>query len=190
MLSLLLAVLLLLGLIVVTGGLRPVPQTPLATLAVDQISRGEPWNVTVTGARLASDLTPAAYLHDRAHHWVAVIAEVEITAPESRADLLEVVRLRGIDGLGEHPGAVVEEGLVRPDAVLRVRDAASARLLHPGLPEQLVFLWERASDAPPPPEVTVLIIGMTWRESSLTGAWEWLDAAPRAQVMVPLVDQR
>ena len=100
MLSLLLAVLLLLGLIVVTGGLRPVPQTPLATLAVDQISRGEPWNVTVTGARLASDLTPAAYLHDRAHHWVAVIAEVEITAPESRADLLEVVRLRGIDGLG------------------------------------------------------------------------------------------
>lgn len=161
----------------------------LPVVAVDQPNRGQPWNVTVDGAALAADLEPAVLQEEG--YWLAVIAEVEITADESRGDVDEVLCARDVEGLAREPA----ESSACPDAVpaddIRlVRDGSAADTLHPGLPERVAFLWELTGDTPPPAGVQVEIVGKTYKESSLTGRMEWLDVAPRAQLTVPVDDRR
>jgi hypothetical protein len=171
------------------GGLEPVPAEELPVVAVDERNEGQPWNVTVTGAVLASDLSPAVLQADG--YWLAVTAEVEVTAEESRNDMSDILYVTGLQGLatervepGIHPGAVPA------DDVRLMRDASVAFAIHPDLPERLAFLWELARDTPPPAEVHVEIVGKTYRKDSLSGQMQWLDGAPRAQLTVPVEDRR
>lgn len=171
------------------GGLDRVPARQLPVVAVDERHEGQPWNVTVDGGVLAADLAPAVLQEDG--YWLAVIAEVEITADESRRDTYEILCLRQIAGLAREP----LESIACPDAIpaddIRlVRDGSAVRTLHPGLPERVAFLWELAAGAEPPAEVQVEIIGKTQRRDSLTGRLQWLDEAPRAQLSVPVEDRR
>jgi hypothetical protein len=80
------------------GGLDRVDQPAAPTVAVNAVNEGEPWNVTVTGARLLDDLSPLR-LTNPGDRWVALLATVEVTAAESRNDLGDTVRLPGLDGL-------------------------------------------------------------------------------------------
>lgn len=171
------------------GGFDSVPPPEPPVVAVDERNEGEPWTVTVDGAVLAADLEPAVLLEEG--YWLAVIADVEITADESRRDLYEVLCLTEVPGHAREDGeSFVCPGSVPADDVRLVRDGSAVGLLHPGLPERLAFLWELAADAPPPADVHVEIVGKTYQESSLTGRMEWLDAAPRAQLTVPVQDRR
>jgi hypothetical protein len=172
------------------GGLDRVTPAGLPVVAVNEPSQGEPWNVTVSHAVLAADLSPAT-LQEEDGYWLAVIADVEITADESRIDLDEILYVTGVQGLGRDrlESSIFPGGLLADDIRL-FRDASAAGALHPGLPERLAFLWELAGGAPPPAEVHVEIVGKVHRKDVLTGQMSWLDAAPRAQLTVPVEDRR
>ncbi|WP_173077645.1 hypothetical protein [Phytohabitans rumicis] len=162
------------------GGLEQVrkPEIPPATL--NELNKGEPWNVTVTGGRLVGEL-PGLSLQDDANHWVAVVATVEVTAPESRNDMREIVDISGVDGL-LHPD--------EPDRILVVRDATPVDYLNPGMPEKLAFLWEQSGSVPVPTEMRVTIYQKTYRLDTLGRSMEWLDLEPRAELTVPIEDRR
>jgi hypothetical protein len=171
------------------GGLDRVPAGEPPVVAPDELNAGEPWNVTVDAAALAADLEPAVLQEDG--YWLAVIADVEITADESRRDVDEILCVRDVAGLAREPF----ESIACPDAlpaddIRLLRDGSTVGALHPGLPERVAFLWELAADAEPPAEVQVEIIGKTQRRDSLTGRLQWLDEAPRARLTVPVEDRR
>ncbi|HEY8472037.1 MAG TPA: hypothetical protein VIL37_05310 [Natronosporangium sp.] len=172
------------------GGFDPVPPPEPPMVAVDERNEGEPWTVTVDGAVLAGNLEPAVLQEDG--YWLAVIAEVEITDVESRRDAYEILCVRDVVGLARQHDEPSEgcPGAVEADDIRLVRDGSAVTTLHPGLPERVAYLWELAADAEPPAEVRVEIVGETYREDSLTGRMEWLDPAPRAQLLVPVEDRR
>jgi hypothetical protein len=160
------------------GGLDPVKQAELPLVAAGTVNAGKPWNVAVTGAQLL-DRAPLR-LRRAGNRWLAVQVTVEITADESRGDLGDILRLTGVDGIGNQ----------RPADVVLLRDQASARLLHPGLPEVLVFFWEQAGNAAVPGQIEVQIFGKKRRIDSLSGRREWLDRASRARVRLAVDDRR
>src|SRR5262249_49085904 len=139
---------------------------------------GQPWNVTVTGARLLGQ-APIRLRHD-GDRWIAVRAVVEISAEQSRRDVDDILQVAGADGLADQ----------RPAGVFLVRGKAPVTSLHPGLPEELVFLWEQAGSAPAPAAVDVQIFGKKQRIDTLSGHHDWMDRAPRARVRLPVDDRR
>jgi len=171
------------------GGLDRLPPEGPPVVAVDELNAGEPWDVTVDGAALAADLSPAVLLEDG--YWLAVTAQVEITDDESRRDVDEILCVRDVAGLALEPEeSTACPGAVPANDIRLVRDGSAVGALHPGLPERVAYLWELAAGADPPTEVHVDIVGKTFRENSLTGRMEWLDEAPRAQLTVPVEDRR
>lgn len=178
------------ALVGIGGGLDRVPPPELPVVAVGERNEGQPWTVTVARAVLAADLAPV--LPQEEGYFLAVVADVEITAPESRGDVSDILCVRNVEGFArEHDDSSICPGGVLADDVRLIRDPANrAAALHPGLPERVAFLWELAAHAPPPAEVQVEIIGKTYRESTLTGSMEWLDEAPRARLLVPVEDRR
>lgn len=163
------------------GGLETVPgEDGLRTVAPGERIDNQPWAVTVTGAVLAPELPPA-HLSGEENHFLVVVAEVEATAPESRGDLADILRVEGA------PGVDPQEA---PKDIVVMRDATLARSVHPGIPERLAFFWERTPQDEVPTEVTVVVHGKTYRESFLTRQMEWLDYGPRARVTVEVSDRR
>ncbi|MGH3679986.1 MAG: hypothetical protein ACRDT2_07005 [Natronosporangium sp.] len=172
------------------GGLERVPDRQLPVLAVDEVSDGQPWNVAVTAAHLFRKLGDFEPLEDDSH-FLVVVANIEVTARESRSDISFVMYPWGVEGLtSEFALTGLEDGKAfGADEVALVRDSTAVADLHPGLPERVVFLWEQSDDVVPT-EVTLRIVSMTLRESTLSGHMEWLDPEPRAQVTVPVRDRR
>jgi hypothetical protein len=156
------------------------PTGPLPRLAVDEVSEGGPWRITVTGGRLLDDQPPLRAT-DPNNRWVIILATVEVTADASRGDIADALRISGVEGLVSADA---------PDTVALVSDFTVYPSLHPGLPESVLFAWEQSATAPVPTEVDVTIFGKTLRRDSLTGSQQWLDRAPRAVVRVPIIDRR
>jgi hypothetical protein len=163
------------------GGLRTVDPklASVVRLKVDEVSKGGPWNVTVTGGRLLKDQPPLK-AGTKGNRWVIVLATVEITADETRNDMDAILQISGAQGLVSD----------KPTEVRLLRDYTAYPALHPGIPERMIFGWEQAADAPVPTQVDVTIVGKTLRPDSLRNAPSWLDDAPRAVVTVPVVDRR
>jgi hypothetical protein len=162
------------------GGLEQVKAPEIPPAKLNELNKGEPWIVTVTGGRLVGEL-PGVSLTDKANRWVAVVATVEVTAPESRGDMREIVDIAGVDGL-----VTPEE----PSYVMVVRDATIVDNLNPRMPEKVAFLWEQSGTAPVPTEMRVTINQKTYRADSLTQHKAWLDLEPRAELTVPIEDRR
>jgi hypothetical protein len=174
------------------GGFDRTAEQGPPPVTVGEVNHGQPWNVRVTQAVLfdGADLEPVVTLTEESNHWLVVAADVEITAPASRTDATEVLFPTGIDGIDDPGFAGVVPGAPPVDQVVLVRDDSTSVVLHPGLPEQVAFVWERASDAPPPAEIQVQIIGKTLRKNFFDESQDWLDPAVRATVTVPLEDRR
>lgn len=171
------------------GGLERVPERQLPVLAVDEVSDGQPWNVAVTAAHLFRKLGDFEPI-DEDNHFLVVVANIEVTSRESRSDIGYVMYPVGVAGLvSEFDLNIPGEEAFGADEVALVRDSTAVADLHPGLPERVVFLWEQSGDVVPT-EVTLRIVSMTLRESTLSGHMEWLDPEPRAQVTVPVRDRR
>ncbi|MDW5323934.1 hypothetical protein [Plantactinospora sp. KLBMP9567] len=160
------------------GGLETVAKPEVPTVAVGKAVDGGPWSVTVTGGRLVGKL-PTLYLRD-GKRWFTVLATIENTADESRADFDDAIRLSGVAGIAEE----------RPSQVLLVRDGSKPTYLNPGLPERLAFLWEQDDSTPAPKSVKVQVWGTTRRLDTIGDTWEWLDPERRAEVEVPVQDRR
>jgi hypothetical protein len=168
------------------GGLEPAEEPELPPIKVNEISKGEPWNVTVTGGRLVDADLPGIRLQNEANRWVVVLATVEVTAPESRNDMREVVEISGVEGLVKEPNLP----RLDPQYVIALRDGVAVGYLHPAMPEKLAYFWEQESTAPVPTQMTVRINQKTYRVDSLAGHKAWLDLEPRAELTVPIEDRR
>jgi len=168
------------------GGFTPVKQAE-PVLKVGEVNAGTPWNVKITSVRLVGSLEPQARLEDKTDHWLAVIAEVEITDVESRSDIRDIILLNGVQGIlhDEFNG----DGPEFSRDLLITSDGSRVTTLHPGLTEKVAFLWEQKGDVVPT-QVEVQIMGKTHRKSTLTDMMEWLDLAPRAVLTVPVEDKR
>jgi hypothetical protein len=159
------------------GGLRQMNGPRLRAVAPGAVYRGKPWDVTLTRA-MVLDQAPLRLRRDR-DRWIAVGARVEITADQSRRDLGDILQVVGVDGLDKRP----------PDVFL-VRDKSSAGLLHPGLAEDLIFLWEQAERAAVPKSIEIQIFGKKQRIDTFSGHQDWMERAPRARVFLNVEDQR
>jgi hypothetical protein len=160
------------------GGLEGMKGPRLSTVAAGAVNRGKPWDVALTRA-MVLDQAPPRLRHER-DRWIAVGARVEITADDSRRDLGDVLQVIGVDGLLDK----------RPADVYLLRDKASANLLHPGLAEDLIFLWEQAETAAVPKTIEIQIFGKKQRIDTFSGRLDWMDKTPRARAFLPLEDQR
>jgi hypothetical protein len=160
------------------GGLDAVAGGGVPAVALGQVDTGQPWNVTVTGARLLTDQPPLHAEHE-GDRWLAIVATVEVTADETRGDMRDILRVSGAEQLRTE----------QPDTILLVRDYTPPRL-NPGMPEKVAFFWAQPPNAPVPTAVTVRIFGKTRRIDTLTGHLEWLDPEVRAEVRAPVEDRR
>jgi hypothetical protein len=169
------------------GGFAPV-EHPEPVLKVGEVNAGTPWNVKIVSVRLVQDLEPAVRLEDKQNHWLAVVAEIEITDVESHSDIRDIIMLPTAEGLvfDEYMKTTKDQ---RAREVLITSDATRVDALHPGLTERVAFLWEQKGDVLPK-QVEVQIMGKTWRENTLSGTMEWLDLAPRATLTAPVEDKR
>jgi hypothetical protein len=168
------------------GGFAHVGQAE-PTVKVGEVNAGTPWNVKITSVRLVGSLEPQVSLADKADHWLAVIAEVEITDVESHGDIRDIILLNGVPGIVHDDFNVGEDEFARE--VVITSDGTRVQALHPGLTEKVAFLWEQKPDALPK-QVEVRIMGKTHRKSSITDMMEWLDYAPRAVLTAPVEDKR
>lgn len=160
------------------GGLEPVTRTA-PVMAVGTAIDGGPGLVTVTKVQLHQNLPPMV-LRDKANHWLVVVAKVEITAEESWTRLTRMVQLSGVDGMVD----------TLPTPML-VRDSARTGMLHPGMPEEVAFFWERKAGTPAPKEATVQVNKVVHRKDSLTGSMQWMpEDVPAGEVTLPVVDKR
>jgi hypothetical protein len=159
------------------GGLEPAAPPGPPPVDPKTVSEGLPWNVTVDGAGYAESVEPLRPTKD-GDHWIVVAATVEVTADESRLDVTDALNLVGIPGLRNEKG--------KPSRVLLSRDNSTDVVLHPGLPEKLLFFWELAGDAQIPVKADVQIISKTLRPDSLSGHKNWLDDEARARVILPV----
>jgi hypothetical protein len=168
------------------GGLEPAGKPELPPVKVNELSKGEPWNVTVTGGRLVDAELPGIRLQTAGNRWVVVLATVEVTAPESRNDMDEIIDISGVEGLVKDPNLRKLE----PQYVIALRDGEPVTYLQPAMPEKLAYFWEQESTAPVPTQVDVTINKKTYRLFTLDGHMNWLDLEPRAQLTVPIEDRR
>jgi hypothetical protein len=171
------------------GGLDELPPPALPEVAEDEVHEGQPWNVRVEGAALATQLEPARLV--AGGYWLAVIADIEVVADTSRGDVTDVLYQTGMDGLARESAESAQyPGAIFADDVRLVRDGNRADQLHPGMIERLAFLWELTSDTAPPADVTVVIVNKTYRQDSFSGQMAWLDGEASARVTVPVNDWR
>ncbi|MFC0526896.1 hypothetical protein [Phytohabitans kaempferiae] len=168
------------------GGLETAEKPEVPPVQVNELSEGEPWNVTITGARLVGDGLPGIRLDNPANRWVVVLATVEVTAPTSRNDMREVLEISGVEGLVKDPAL----RRLDPGYIIALRDGVSVTYLQPSMPEKLAYFWEQESTAPVPTEVKVTINQKTYRIDSLAGHKAWLGLEPRAELTVPVEDRR
>ncbi|MEH1123926.1 hypothetical protein [Micromonospora sp. CPCC 206061] len=161
------------------GGLDVVEKPAVPPAVINEVNHGQPWNVTVVRARLLNELGDLR-LQKEGDRWFAIVAEVEVTAPESRNDVGDVLSISGVEGL-------LDEA---PQHIVAVRDASRVQYLNPNMPERIGFVWEQSGNAPLPTKVTITIYEKTYRASTLTDHMEWLDHEPRAQLEVPVEDKR
>lgn len=106
-----------------------------------------PWRVSIVSASVAAD-RPPLQRKDPANRWLVVHAKVEVVGDATATGLASMIRLSGVDGLiAPEPGVVL------------LRDGTRVDRLHPGLPEELAFVWEHASSSAAPSQVTVQIVG-------------------------------
>jgi hypothetical protein len=164
------------------GGLKVAEPEGPPKVEVNAPVEGGAWRVTIQKAQLHPELKPIL-LQKKEDHFIVVVALVEITAERSWTSLSGILRLSNVDGVVD-----------KVPQVALVKDGSRVGVLHPGMPEQVAFFWERSASAKVPKEVTVQVMGNQFRESSLDGTRagkQWLDdSEPRAQIVVPLVDKR
>jgi hypothetical protein len=160
-----------------TGGLDPArppgpPEVPAKTMFANQ-----PWNVTVTGAGYASKADPVRPKNE-GDHFIVVGATLEVTADQTRNDMLDALELVGIPGLRAK----------QPSTWVLGRDGTELGKLQPNLPEKVLFFWEIDPKVARPVQADVQIIGKTLRPDTLAGHQSWLDDEVKAHVIVPIQD--
>lgn len=169
----------------VTGGFRTVGATALPGHAAGEPIDVGPVTVTVLD-HLVTDEVESSRLEniDGATAWLVVRARVEVTGDETR-DVLPAT-------VAPPPGVTIStqgDGPAQPDQQVLLRDGTSLPQGHPGIPEEVAYLWPVAdpSDVPDPLELTLM--GSTPYHSPIYQRETWTSAEPVGQVVVPRTEE-
>lgn len=166
------------------GGLEPVEAAGPAPFELGAQVTAAPFEITVDRAVWVDEL-PGVYLLDDSNRWLALVATVVNTHTESLGhELAEAVRLVGVEGLLREPLEGTAAVVSSEQSVLA--DGSGLSPVQPGLPYEMVFLFEQDGSVPPPTEVTVQIAAHTWRADSFDGFFSWLDPTVVAEGTVPI----
>ncbi len=154
------------------------------TTTMPQWHAGEPLDlgpaeVTLLDHAVRDDVL-ADYLPDGAAAWLIVRARVEATDGETLTYPPEVV--------SPPEGAVLPDGEdAQPsaDRVILLSDGTARPQLHPGLPEEVAYLWPVAEpgDVPAELQVEVLVSRLEFSASSQDDVWR--TPQPAADVILP-----
>ena len=174
------------------GGFRTVEASELPDRAAGEPVDLGPVTVTVLDAVVTDEVRTSRLENvDGATAWLVVRARVEVTGDETRDSLpTTVVPPPGV-ALSSDPGAPADRGdpPAQPDQQLLLRDGTSLPQGHPGLPEEVAYLWAVAdpSDVPDPLELTLL--GSTPYYSPIYRRDTWTSPEPVGRVAVPRTEQ-
>jgi hypothetical protein len=172
-----------------------------ASVQKDQLEQGTavdtgPFVVTIERARVLDEL-PGIAESDDAVRVVALVVTAEANGARtlSGAMLADSVALQGVDGLvgethavaaaGDGPGGNDDAPVPAPNVVV-MADGSRLDALQPGLEYEVAMVWEQATEFPEPTELDVVVMGRTYRESSLDRSMEWLDRRDVAAGRVPV----
>jgi len=155
----------------------------------DSVTAGErvtadPLTVTVKKA-FAADAIPTLAPARAGSRFILVTLTVQNTSPRPVDALTAAASFRlETPGLLRAGHPVSSEAA--PPQVIRTLDATALGALQPGVEQNLALLWEQADSGAAPAEVTVAVLGHTWRTSSLDGSSRWFDPVTTATVTLPL----
>jgi len=170
-----------------SGGFRAVEARELPDHAAGEPVDVGPVTVTVLDHVVTDEVRTSRLENlDRATAWLVVRARVEVTGDETRDSLpTTVVPPPGVALAGDRDEP---DRPVQPEQVL-LRDGSALPQGHPGLPEEVAYLWPVAdpADVPDPLELTVL--GSTSYFSPIFQRDTWTSPEPVGQVVVPRTDQ-
>jgi hypothetical protein len=157
-------------------------------LRVGETVRAEPYEITLRKVLWVDEL-PNVYPTEKGNRWLAITATVRNTHTESLFGAVELgdsLALTGVDGLVKEP----EKGTDRVESTYRkvLADTSDLTPVSPGVPYEMVYLFEQQASATPPTEVTVQVVRHTWRENSLDQSMGWFDPAVIAQATLPMVE--
>lgn len=165
------------------GGFRTVEARELPEhVAGEPVDLG-PVSVTVL-EHLVTDQVQTSRLEqvDGATAWLVVRARVEVTDDQTLDSLPTT--------LVPPPGVALseEDGRAEPDRQLLLRDGTSLPQGHPGLPEEMAYLWAVADPADVPDPLELTLLGSTSYYSPIYQRESWAMPEPVGRVVVPRTD--
>ena len=108
----------------------------------------------------------------------ALVLEADLSnrTQESTGSYAKLLRLQPI------PGATPEDPVIA-----QVRDPQIGPLLHPGMPERVVYVWKMPGSAAPPASLTVDVMAETYKPiDNLYGTPGWFNPAVVGRITLPL----
>lgn len=160
------------------GGLAAADK-PSAHAAVEpgeEISVG-PFDLTVHRARWVSDLGPDFEApHGR---YVALVVTLENTSDDAvpMDDVERVIAATDLSGTYDDFGRPAEEGEVAAPRVVLLADSTRLSQAQPGLEYEAAFLWDQSADVDAPTELSVSLVALTRRRSTVDDQMVWADPA-------------
>jgi hypothetical protein len=159
--------------IAASGGLAPIDPPP-----VDSDVRVTPSSAavdvgaaTLTLSRVLAipDLEPYGPSIDKEKfHFLAIVVAVAVTDTQTWENARFAVRLEGVAGV---------QG-TEPDQVILVRDGQSPDSIHPGLPEDVAYLWKQSNEVAVPSAVTVILLCQERLDAVQSDQHSWVLAKP------------
>jgi len=144
----------------------------------------DPLTVTIKKAYVA-DAIPSLAPARPGSRFVLVTVTVEDTSPRPVDARTSAASFQvALPGLRQF-GRPVSPEAARPD-VVRAIDATPLGALQPGVVQNLALVWEQDAAQEVPQQVSIVVVGHTWRVSALDGSRQWFDPTPAATVELPL----
>lgn len=180
-----LAVVLLIGVVGLLGGWDVVgEETEVPRSELEEAADVKPFEVLPATARYFDEIE-WVLPKEEGYRYVALMVDVENTSDAfvSSVVLTDSVRidLDGLKQLETRNGSIP----VSPQ-VIRVADALGQRGFQPGLPVQVILVWQQELGVEPSGELAVTFSANTWRRSTLDEQMAWLDPKPAIQYVLPL----
>lgn len=180
-----------LGVTAAFGGLEPSTGTDrLPPVQIGVKTLVAPYEIKINKVIWVDDL-PNLYPTERGNRWLALTATVRNTHETSlygAAELAASVTLSGVDGLVRKPEPGADR--VRSSYQRVILDNTDLQPVQPGIDYTMVFLFEQKAASAPPNQVSVQLVGHTWRQDSIDKTDKWLDPTVIATSTVPMTESR
>jgi hypothetical protein len=171
------------------GGLEAAAGTDrLPPVRIGEKTLVAPYDITIKKVVWVDEL-PDVYPSQRGNRWLAITATVRNTHDVSlygAVELAQAVTLSDVDGLVRTPDRGTDR--VRSSYQKQIMDNSDLTPVQPGIDYAMVFLFEQKATAAPPEQVSVALVGHTWREDSIDKSEKWLDPTVVATSTLPMVE--